>query len=189
MTALVEDLLLLARLDAGRPLEREPVDLTRLVVDAVSDAHAAGPDHRWQLDLPDEPVVVTGDAARLHQVLANLLANARTHTPPGTTVTVGAAPPADGGGADGRRRRPGHPGRAACRTSSSGSPAATARGPAQPAAPGWGWRSWTRSSPRTAAGSPCRAGRGDTQFTVAAADRRARSDRVHRRTHSVPAGR
>ena len=83
MTALVEDLLLLARLDAGRPLAHDPVDLTMLVVDAVSDAHAAGPGHDWQLDLPDEPVVVTGDGARLHQVLANLLANARTHTPAG----------------------------------------------------------------------------------------------------------
>lgn len=88
MTALVEDMLLLARLDSGRGLEHEPVDLTRLTVDAVSDAHIAGPDHRWNLDLPGEPVVVTGDAARLHQVLANLLANARVHTGPGTTVTV-----------------------------------------------------------------------------------------------------
>ncbi len=88
MTSLVEDLLLLARLDAGRPLEAAPVDLSRLVVDTVSDAHAAGPEHRWQLDLPDEPVIVTGDPARLHQVLANLLANARTHTPPGTMVTA-----------------------------------------------------------------------------------------------------
>jgi two-component system OmpR family sensor kinase len=89
MTALVEDLLLLARLDAGRPLAHEPVDLTMLVVDAVSDAHAAGPRHDWQLDLPEEPVTVIGDGQRLHQVLANLLANARTHTPEGTTVTVG----------------------------------------------------------------------------------------------------
>ncbi|AGZ39077.1 sensor histidine kinase [Actinoplanes friuliensis] len=89
MTALVEDLLLLARLDAGRPLAHDPVDLTMLVVDAVSDAHAAGPRHDWQLDLPEEPVTITGDGQRLHQVLANLLANARTHTPEGTTVTVG----------------------------------------------------------------------------------------------------
>ncbi|MEV5652550.1 HAMP domain-containing sensor histidine kinase [Nocardia sp. NPDC052254] len=88
MTALVEDMLLLARLDSGRGLEHEPVDLTQLTVDAVSDAHIAGSDHRWNLDLPDEPVVITGDAARLHQVLTNLLANARVHTGPGTTVTV-----------------------------------------------------------------------------------------------------
>ena len=88
MTGLVEDLLLLARLDAGRPLAHDPVDLTMLVVDAVSDAHAAGPRHYWQLDLPEEPVTVIGDGQRLHQVLANLLANARTHTPEGTTVTV-----------------------------------------------------------------------------------------------------
>ncbi|SHK15381.1 two-component system, OmpR family, sensor kinase [Pseudonocardia thermophila] len=91
MTTLVEDLLLLARLDSGRPLERAPVDLTRLVLDTVDDAHAAGPHHRWQLDLPEEPVVVTGDASRLTQVLVNLLANARTHTPPGTAVTVALA--------------------------------------------------------------------------------------------------
>jgi two-component system OmpR family sensor kinase len=94
MTALVEDLLLLARLDAGRPLAQDPVDLTMLAVDATSDAHAAGPGHYWQLDLPDEPVTVIGDGARLHQVVANLLANARTHTPEGSTVTVkvGAVP-------------------------------------------------------------------------------------------------
>jgi two-component system OmpR family sensor kinase len=91
MTALVEDLLLLARLDSGRPVERGPVDLSAMVVDAVSDAHAAWPEHRWQLDLPAEPVTVTGDGGRLHQVLANLLANARVHTPPGTQVTVSLA--------------------------------------------------------------------------------------------------
>ena len=88
MTGLVDDLLLLARLDAGRPLAHDPVDLTALVVDAVSDAHAAGPRHDWRLNLPEEPVTVIGDQLRLHQVLANLLANARTHTPEGTTVTV-----------------------------------------------------------------------------------------------------
>ncbi len=64
------------------------VDLTRLAVDAVSDAHAAGPDHSWQLDVPDDPLVMQGDGARLHQVLTNLLANARTHTPAGTQVRV-----------------------------------------------------------------------------------------------------
>ena len=88
MTQLVEDMLLLARLDTGRPLQREPVDLSRLIVDAVSDAHIAGPAHRWSLDVPDEPVVIAGDEARLHQVLGNLLANARTHTPAGTSVTT-----------------------------------------------------------------------------------------------------
>jgi two-component system, OmpR family, sensor kinase len=86
MTSLVEDMLLLARLDAGRPLVREPVDVSQLVVDAVSDAHAAGPTHRWTLQLPDEAVTVPGDVTRLSQVLSNLLANARVHTPPGTTV-------------------------------------------------------------------------------------------------------
>jgi two-component system, OmpR family, sensor kinase len=89
MTGLVEDLLLLARLDNGRAVAHEPVDLTRLVVDAVSDARAAGPDHRWTLALPAEPVELVGDADRLHQVVVNLLGNARAHTPPGTTVTVG----------------------------------------------------------------------------------------------------
>jgi two-component system OmpR family sensor kinase len=96
MSTLVEDLLLLARLDAGRPLERAEVDLTRLAVDAVGDAHAAGPGHRFVLDLPAEPVVVTGDASRLAQVLGNLLANARTHTPPGTAVRVALAATPDG---------------------------------------------------------------------------------------------
>jgi two-component system OmpR family sensor kinase len=86
MTALVDDLLLLARLDAGRPLDHETADLTEMVVNAVSDAHAASPDHVWQLDLPDEPVVIQGDPARLHQIVANLLGNARTHTAPGTVV-------------------------------------------------------------------------------------------------------
>lgn len=88
MGEMVDDLLLLARLDAGRPLERLPVDLTRLVLDTVTDAQAAGPGHRWRLELPEEPVTVPGDAHRLHQMLGNLLANARLHTPGGSTVTV-----------------------------------------------------------------------------------------------------
>jgi two-component system, OmpR family, sensor kinase len=89
MTALVEDLLLLARLDAGRPLECQQVDVSALIVESIGDAHVAGPDHHWRLEVPEEPVVVAGDSARLHQVLGNLLTNARTHTPAGTTVTVG----------------------------------------------------------------------------------------------------
>ncbi|MFH8976437.1 ATP-binding protein [Streptomyces sp. NPDC017890] len=88
MTLLVEDLLLLARLDAGRPLRFEQTDLVPLVVDSVSDARAAGLDHNWRLDLPEEPALVSADAARLQQVLVNLLGNARNHTPPGTTVTA-----------------------------------------------------------------------------------------------------
>jgi two-component system OmpR family sensor kinase len=103
MTGLVEELLLLARLDEKRPLRSEETDLSGLVVDAVADAHAAGADHRWLLDLPDEPVTVDGDQARLHQVVANLLANARVHTPAGTTVQVavrtGSDDAADGGSA------------------------------------------------------------------------------------------
>lgn len=88
MSTLVEDLLLLARLDAGRPLAQSEVDLTRLLLEAVADARVLAPDHHWRLDLPEEPVTVTGDADRLHQVVTNLLNNARNHTPAGTTVTV-----------------------------------------------------------------------------------------------------
>ena len=88
MSMLVDDLLLLARLDSGRPLASEPVDLTRVTLDAVRDAQVAGPEQHWRLDLADEPVSVRGDEHVLHQALANLLANARTHTPAGTTVTV-----------------------------------------------------------------------------------------------------
>jgi two-component system OmpR family sensor kinase len=97
MSALVGDMLLLARLDSGRPLEREEVDLTRLLLEAVADAKVVAPDHVWRLDLPEEPVTVVGDEQRLHQVVTNLINNARRHTPAGTTVTVGARPrPAEG---------------------------------------------------------------------------------------------
>jgi len=100
MSVLVDDLLLLARLDAGRPLSREPVDMTRLAIDATSDAQVARPDHRWVLELPDDPVTVRGDEHRLHQVLVNLLSNAGRHTPEGCTVTVkvsGELPPGEPG--------------------------------------------------------------------------------------------
>lgn len=100
MTSLVEDMLLLARLDAGRPLDRTPVDVVELVADAVADAHVAGPDHTWQLDLPSPDAgapsaVVTGDEHGFRQVLANLLSNARVHTPAGTTVLTSVR--SDGG--------------------------------------------------------------------------------------------
>ncbi|MEO6957950.1 MAG: ATP-binding protein [Antricoccus sp.] len=96
MTILVEDLLLLARLDSGRPLELTLVDLSMLIVNAVSDAHTIAPEYVFQLELPDEPVEVDADQARLHQVIANLLANSRTHTPPGTVVTTSLQQRADG---------------------------------------------------------------------------------------------
>jgi two-component system OmpR family sensor kinase len=88
MSVLVDDLLLLARLDAGRPLSSEPVDMVRLAIDATSDAQVARPGHRWVLELPDDPELVLGDEHRLRQVLGNLLSNAGRHTPDGTTVTV-----------------------------------------------------------------------------------------------------
>jgi two-component system OmpR family sensor kinase len=88
MSVLVDDLLLLARLDAGRDLEIGDVDLTDLAIDATSDAHVAAPGHDWHVDVPPGTVLVTGDAVRLHQVVANLLTNVRTHTPEGTTATL-----------------------------------------------------------------------------------------------------
>ena len=91
MSMLVEDLLLLARLDAGPALDIRPTDLAELVLNAVSDARAAGADHAWSISLPDQPVLVAGDAHRLYQVVANLLANARTHTPPGSRVQAALA--------------------------------------------------------------------------------------------------
>jgi two-component system OmpR family sensor kinase len=91
MGELVDELLLLARLDAGRQLASEPVDLTRLIIDATNDARVAAADHRWQLELPEEPVIVRGDEQRLRQVLANLLSNAARHTPVGTEVAIALA--------------------------------------------------------------------------------------------------
>lgn len=97
MSGLVEDLLLLARLDAGRELASDPVDVIPLAINAVSDAHAAGPDHQWSLDLPEiddeadacTSCTVLGDESALRQVFANLVNNARIHTPAGTHVKVG----------------------------------------------------------------------------------------------------
>ncbi|HEX8005597.1 MAG TPA: HAMP domain-containing sensor histidine kinase, partial [Trebonia sp.] len=91
MSVLVDELLLLARLDAGRPLAKEPVDISRLAISAASDARAAAADHRWRLELPSEPVMVLGDEDRLYQVVTNLVSNAAKHTPAGTTVTIALA--------------------------------------------------------------------------------------------------
>ncbi len=106
MSRLVEDMLLLARLDSGRPLERGEVDLTKLLLESVTDVRVVdaqhGAPHHWQLRLPEAPIVVPGDEQRLHQLFTNLLGNARHHTPPGTTVTdLGLLRP--------RRRRRGDP--------------------------------------------------------------------------------
>ncbi|TPV50104.1 HAMP domain-containing histidine kinase [Pseudarthrobacter phenanthrenivorans] len=96
MTALVEDLLLLARLDEGQPLKLGEVDLTQLVAEAVSDEKVMARGHTWRLELPEEPVVVYGDPSQLRQVLMNLLSNARKHTPAGTTVVTGVGKPFEG---------------------------------------------------------------------------------------------
>ena len=89
MGVLVDDLLLLARLDQGRPLDRRPVDLTRVAADAVADARAVEPDRPITLETSDAGAVGRGDELRLRQVTANLLANARQHTPPTAAVRVG----------------------------------------------------------------------------------------------------
>ena len=91
MTRLVEDLLLLARLDEGRELVYGTVDLAQLALEGLSDARPTAADHHWNIEVPDEPVTIVGDAGRLHQVVANLLANARTHTPAGTSITLSVA--------------------------------------------------------------------------------------------------
>ena len=168
MTRLVEDLLLLARLDAGRELRHDEVDLVGILLDAVSDAHAAGPDHTWDLDLAvldapadlseneledfePEPPLVLGDEARLRQVMVNLLANARVHTPAGSHVTVTltrrSAAGADGGSRDG-----------AGTEASAGPPA--------------GARTSTGFSARAGApgGPPARAVRGGEELVITIAD-------------------
>ena len=90
MSTLVDDMLLIARLDQGRPLEQEPVDLRAIATDAVADARAVAPQREITLDAPS-PTVVTGDDTRLRQVLGNLVRNAIVHTPPTTPIEVGVS--------------------------------------------------------------------------------------------------
>jgi two-component system OmpR family sensor kinase len=96
MGSLVEDLLLLARLDQSREMKTEPVNLSKLVADAVASARAAGPNHKVNFDEPVEEIYALGDNDRIHQVVANLLANSRTHTPSGTTIDVSIVQSEDG---------------------------------------------------------------------------------------------
>jgi two-component system OmpR family sensor kinase len=89
MGLLVEDLLQLARLDQGPPLDQTPVDLSRILHDTAADARAVEPDREVRVEAPDS-LVTTGDDARLRQVLSNLVGNVRVHTPPGTPVVLRA---------------------------------------------------------------------------------------------------
>lgn len=90
MTRLVDDMLLLARLDSGRTITMAPTNVVEQVLEAVADAHVAGRDHQWRLDIPetDQPVLVLGEPDQMRQIWGNLLTNARIHTPPGTLVTA-----------------------------------------------------------------------------------------------------
>ena len=88
MGSLVEDLLLLARLDQAREMDSKPVDINKVVEDAVISARAAGPDHPVTFNTSGDEIFTLGDEVRIHQVVANLLANARAHTPAGTPITV-----------------------------------------------------------------------------------------------------
>ena len=90
MSSLVEDLLLLARLDQSRELAKEPVDLNTIITEAVASARAAGPNHPIEIKLEASEIFVLGDSQRIHQVIANLLANARAHTPNGTEISITA---------------------------------------------------------------------------------------------------
>jgi len=96
MGSLVEDLLLLARLDQSREMKSDPVNLTQIVADAVASARAAGQNHTVNFDEQSEEIYTLGDKDRIHQVVANLLANARTHTPAGTVIDVSVKQDTDG---------------------------------------------------------------------------------------------
>ena len=95
MGALVEDLLLLARLDQSRQMEFKPVDLVHVIEETVASATAAGPLHPITVEMPAE-LYTLGDSDRIYQVFTNLLANARVHTPDGTAITIIARAENDG---------------------------------------------------------------------------------------------
>ena len=88
MSSLVEDLLLLARIDQSRAMRSEAVDIVKVVSDATASAQVSGPNHPITLIAPNAEVFMLGDEVRIHQVVANLLANARAHTPDGTPIAV-----------------------------------------------------------------------------------------------------
>lgn len=96
MGSLVEDLLLLARLDQAREMESKPVDINQVVEEAVISARAAGPNHPIELASEGHEIFTLGDEVRIHQIVANLLANARAHTPVGTPITVSIKSNGDG---------------------------------------------------------------------------------------------
>ena len=156
MGVLVEDMLLLARLDQQRPLEQRPVDLLTLAADAVQDARMIAPDRDIELDVGSGAAfLVLGDEVRLRQVIGNLMSNALNHTPDGTPVTVVRSCPARVSRCPAWCWRSPTRARACSRsrpsTYSSGSTAAIRPGPESPAGPAWAWPSWPRWSPRTAA--------------------------------------
>jgi two-component system OmpR family sensor kinase len=96
MGSLVEDLLLLARLDQGREMKRVPVELIATINDAVASARVVGPTHPIMVAAQIDELYTLGDQHRIHQVIANLLTNARTHTPAGTPITVSVKVDVDG---------------------------------------------------------------------------------------------
>lgn len=96
MGRLVEDMLLLAKLDQSRPMARRPVDVAAILRDTAADATVNEPDREFAVDVPDEPVTIIGDEDRIRQIVVNLVGNAMVHTPPGTSVALRARRDDDG---------------------------------------------------------------------------------------------